>query len=132
SEERYRSLAESTPIGVFEADLQGRCTYVNPRWEALSGLTLAENLGDGWQRSFHPDDVDALLHSTMSTLKTGSDVSHEARMLRPDGTERWVEIFVTPRYSPSGEPTGLVGAAADITEQKQAVAAARTSQAQLT
>src|SRR5205807_1475707 len=39
SEERFRSLAESAPVGTFRTDARGRCSYVNPAWSELAGLS---------------------------------------------------------------------------------------------
>ncbi|MBI1951774.1 MAG: PAS domain S-box protein, partial [Acidobacteria bacterium] len=54
SEERFRKLSESSPIGIFQTDALGRCLYTNARWQFLTGLSLEESLGDGWSRGIHP------------------------------------------------------------------------------
>jgi len=52
SEERFRSLSASAPVGIFLTDAEGQCIYANARLQAIYGLTLDETLGHGWgQRS---------------------------------------------------------------------------------
>src|SRR5206468_9545171 len=48
SEERFRSLSASSPIGIFETDAAGKCVYGNPRWQEIFGIGLEQSLGDGW------------------------------------------------------------------------------------
>ena len=56
SEERYRTLARISPVGIFRTDLDGATTYVNPKWREMSGLTDEQAMGDGWLAAVHPDD----------------------------------------------------------------------------
>ena len=61
SEERFRSLSDSSPVGIFTMDVEGRCTYTNPRLLAIDGLTPEAVLEDGWQRLIVPEDREAVL-----------------------------------------------------------------------
>jgi len=63
SEERFRSLAESAPVGTFRTDARGRCSYVNPAWSELTGLSHEEAIDKGWVRMVHPEDQDRVLSS---------------------------------------------------------------------
>lgn len=56
SEERYRTLARISPVGIFRTDLSGSTTYVNPKWREMSGLTDEQAMGDGWLAAVHPGD----------------------------------------------------------------------------
>ena len=41
SEARFRMLARISPVGIFQTDAAGHCTYVNERWSAMSGIPHA-------------------------------------------------------------------------------------------
>ena len=58
SQSRFRALSLQAPVGIFETDLAGRCTFVNEAWCALTGLAEEEALGAGLEpgRSI-PDDL---------------------------------------------------------------------------
>ncbi len=56
SEARYQSLAESAPVGIFQADAAGRIVFVNARFASIAGLPLNALLGEGWLTAVHPDD----------------------------------------------------------------------------
>ena len=38
SQSRFRALSLQAPVGIFETDPSGRCTFVNEAWCALNGL----------------------------------------------------------------------------------------------
>ena len=56
-EARWRTLVGESPIGIFELDLDDRCTFVNPAFERLTGLSAHEALGRGWSSVIASDDV---------------------------------------------------------------------------
>src|SRR5262249_7704219 len=56
SEARFRSLADTAPVLIWMADVEGACSYVNRVWLEFTGRTLAEELGHGWADVIHPED----------------------------------------------------------------------------
>ncbi len=128
SEERFRSLGASAPIGVFLMDLRGDCVYANPRLQTISGLTLEESLGYGWTKVIHPDDQAAVLEASEKATHDGRDFSHELRIVTPEGKLRWIHVHTSPMSSAQGKQMGRVGTIEDITDSKQAEAALRESE----
>ena len=57
AEARFETYYQATPLGIFEADGEGLCTYVSSQWEKLTGRRAAELLGAGWRKILHPDDI---------------------------------------------------------------------------
>lgn len=53
---RNKIMMEFSGKAWFEADVEGRCTYVCRNWTELTGLGLAEAAGNGWILGIHPDD----------------------------------------------------------------------------
>ncbi|HTP66593.1 MAG TPA: PAS domain S-box protein [Geobacteraceae bacterium] len=119
SEELFRTLCDSAPIGIFKSDREGNNIYSNRRLEEISGLTAAESLGQGWKKAVHPDDFDgAMAH--MSKMETERDLFEtEFRLLPPSGKTVWTRVLVSPIKSHEGEVTGFVGTVEDITELRQ-------------
>ena len=60
SEERFRMLATHAPVGIYQIDTEGNCLFVNRRWCEIAGLGADEAAGQGWTRTLHPDDRDAV------------------------------------------------------------------------
>ncbi len=129
SEERFRTLSTSSPVGVFQTDAEGQCLYTNPRWCEITGLGPEESLGVGWIRAVHPEDQDELLMAWRRALLWDTEMIHEFRFRRPDGEDRWVLARAAPVRSSEGKVRGYVGTAEDITERKRAEEALRDSEA---
>ncbi|KPJ51405.1 MAG: hypothetical protein AMJ38_00650 [Dehalococcoidia bacterium DG_22] len=97
SEERFRSLSTSAPIGIFLTDVEGKCTYANPRLLDITGLTLEESLGHGWIKVIHPEDRQAILEEANKAAGQGRDFSYDIRILTPEGGLHWVHVHTTPK-----------------------------------
>ena len=122
SEQRFRSLSACSPVGIFLTDQKGCCTYTNPRFQVICGLSFQESLGALWLQAVHPDDRVVIAEWESWTL-TPSDYCNEFRLQTPDHPVLWVNLRASPMYSTQGEFLGHVGTVEDITERKQAEAA---------
>jgi nitrogen fixation negative regulator NifL len=121
SEEMFRSLSASSPLGIFLTDIQGQCTYVNPCCREILGCSLMECQNDGWANLVHPDDRAATLQTWSDYVKSvEGEYSHEYRVQRRDGTIRFVHVRSVLMRSDDGSPMGFVGSIEDITDRKRA------------
>jgi PAS domain S-box-containing protein len=119
-EEMFRSLSACSPVGIFLTDTLGKCTYINPRYQAIYEMTLEESLGDGWTRAIHPEDRGRVIADWYAVSAEGQEYRGEFRILTPTAIERWVHMSSSPMLSDKGEVIGYVGTIEDITERKQA------------
>jgi PAS domain S-box-containing protein len=115
SEERFRSLCNWSPVGIFQADAAGEWLYTNRRWQEITGLTFKESLGDGWRRATHPEDRAELLARWNRCVAGSQTFSYEFRCVRPSGEVRWVHASAAPLLY-MGRVIGFVGTDDDITE----------------
>ena len=118
SEALFRSLSESSPVGIFRTDNLGRCIYTNPRYQEITGLTFAEALGDGWQQFIHPEDRENVLPQWLAEMAVKRESSAELRYRWKDGTIRFCHIKAAPIQSLSNERLGYVGTIEDITDRR--------------
>src|SRR6476661_6523125 len=119
SEERFRTLCACSPLGIYLADVEGRCTYINPRCQAICGLTLEESLAEIWQREVHPEDRDRVVADWLAWIKEGQEYSNEFRLAGSE-TVRWINVQSSPMFSDLGKLIGHVGTVRDVTDRKQA------------
>ena len=118
SQERYRSLAESSPDAIFILDQDSVIQYVNQVAVQWLGKPEPELLGHS-QSEFFPQ-ARARQHQEVieRIFKTGKG----ARTERNDsfqGTEKWVETRLVPLRNREGMVTHVMGIARDLTEQKR-------------
>jgi PAS domain S-box-containing protein len=82
-------------------------------------------------KSIHPDDA-TLLHQTFSAaMQSGSLYELEHRIVRPDGSVRWVYDRAYPHFDQNGKLVRYVGATLDITDRKRAEEALRKANEEL-
>ena len=119
SEERFRTLCACSPLGIYLADVEGRCTYINPRCQAICGLTLEESLAEVWQREVHPEDRDRVVADWLAWINESQEYSNEFRLAGSENV-RWVHVQSSPMFSDLGKLIGHVGTVRDVTDRKQA------------
>jgi PAS domain S-box-containing protein len=127
SEERFRALAASAPVGIFRTDAQGRCTYVNRAWSAMTGLSAEEAIGDGWVQAVHPGDRDEVVSGWAQATAAGKDYSVRFRVRIPEGGVLWVDAravaFQSDDDIDAGVVGGFIGTTTDVSAQVEAEAA---------
>jgi len=119
SEERFRSLSATSPIGIFVTNIDGHCEYTNARWQQIYGLSLAESLGNGWISAIHPEDRPAVFLHWQECSQRRQEYAQEFRLWTSQGEARWAHVSAQPMIADNGTVTGYVGITEDITERKQ-------------
>jgi PAS domain S-box-containing protein len=129
SEEKYRTLIESSLTGIF-IHQDGKYVFVNNRFAEIHGYTPEELLGKEYWTLIHPDEREALRQIVSKRLK-GKIVPqrYEVRRLKKDGGTIYCEIMAA-LIEYRGRPA-VMGNIIDITERKQAEEALREREARL-
>ncbi|MBD2692246.1 PAS domain-containing protein [Anabaena catenula] len=120
SEQRYRILVTHAPVGIFQTDDQGNCSYINPRCSELTGMSMLEALGKGWIQALHPDDQEKIMTEWNSAIQQGRAFSMEYRYCKPNGEIIWVSGQAVALSNEAGEVIRYFGTVMDITARKQA------------
>ncbi|MGN7611531.1 PocR ligand-binding domain-containing protein [Magnetococcales bacterium HHB-1] len=128
---RFKSLAENSPMGVFQADPTGQSTYVNKRWTEISHRSREQTLGSGWSNAIHPQDREQTIASWQQAVSKSTAWQHECRILRPNGEVRWVTFHAFPEFDEHGSLSSFIGSVVDLTEQKQTELALEKSKQRL-
>ncbi|HUR68428.1 MAG TPA: PAS domain S-box protein [Candidatus Thermoplasmatota archaeon] len=121
SEERFRQLSSSSPVGIFLALPTGAADYTNPSCDRICGFE-GDALGFGWTERIHPEDKERVLAewTTYAREPGRGDYSSEVRWQHRDGTIRHTHVRAAP-LSRDGALVGHVGTVEDITEIRGAV-----------
>ncbi|WP_161625003.1 PAS domain S-box protein [Paramagnetospirillum caucaseum] len=128
SEARYRMLTEHSPVGVFQSDADGTCLYVNERWLELAGRNRDEMVGGKWCDVVHPDDREAVGALWRRHVQGEGEFLAEMRLMRGDGSLRWVRGHAAALSDEAGPAGGMVGTIEDITAAKEAERRLRLSE----
>jgi PAS domain S-box-containing protein len=127
AEDRFLQLAENIRDIFWTTDSRGRVVYISPAYEEVWGRTrrsLYEQPTTIWGDSVHPDDR-ARMAEPFDRLRRGVPTDCEFRIVRPDGSGRWVRVRSFPLKDEGGQVLRVAGLCEDITERKQAEGALR-------
>ncbi|MBE0469157.1 MAG: bacteriohemerythrin [Methyloprofundus sp.] len=117
-ERHFKALLASVPVGVFEADIKGNCTYVNAQWSEISGLSPEDAIGHHWLHALLPEDQDKIYAEWNSSVAENRPFHLEYRFLKPNGDIVWVLGRLANFKSQLNGQTTYVGTITDITERK--------------
>jgi PAS domain S-box-containing protein len=131
SEERFREMAEYISEAFWLYDWgKGEVIYTSPAYESIWGRPI-ENLyasEEEWNESVHPDDLEYARASFKKIVRTGGGEKREYRIVRPDGSVRWVSDRGFAIRDENDQVVRIAGIAEDITERKRAEVALRESE----
>lgn len=123
SSERLRIVGEATQLGIFSLDLRTGERSWSREMNAIFGLAPDAPAPCDILPIIHPEDRERVHAWLVATLNPNgpATVSSEHRILRPDGSIRWVLIKGGVSFTSEGaerKPVRSVGFAIDITERK--------------
>ena len=121
SEERFRQLAENIEAVFWMTDVQDdRVLYVSPGYEMIFGRPRTElyQSARSWLELVHPEDKDRVSKAIAKRVK--GRYHEEYRILREDGSIRWIRELAFPVKDNGGRVYRVAGIAEDITEIKRA------------
>lgn len=127
SEERFRLLTSTSPVGIFVTGAEGHCEYINEAYEKMSGLTSAQALGQGWAKAIHPEDKDRVFEDWYAGVRAERPFRTEFHFLRDDGTITWAIAQAVSQRDPSGNTLRFIGAITDVTGRVRAELARKKS-----
>jgi len=132
SEEKYRTLMEEAPIGICNVDITGKVTYVNKRFEDVSGYSREEVLGkNGFRLGMFPHETLKIFAERIKDRLRGKPPRRlETQFKCKDGRWIWAEIEAKI-IKRQGIPVGFQLASREITERKKAEEELRSSEEKL-
>ena len=119
SESQFRGLAENIGEVFFLANTTcTEFTYVSPGYEELWGRPCESLCADPatWRAAIHPDDRGRAQEKIASRSADGK-FEYDCRIIRPDGTLRWIRVRAFPVRGEDGQVDHIAGFAVDMTHR---------------
>ena len=120
SEEKFRELAENIPEVFFAMAFDPlRLTYISPAYDEIwgrSGQALYENPA-AWIDAIHEDERERI-RTAFGRVLQGNLMDMEYRVVRPDGSIRYIHAQAFPVLNTEGKTARIVGLAQDVTKSK--------------
>jgi PAS domain S-box-containing protein len=131
SEERFREMAQHIREVFWLFDwISQKVIYVSPAYEEIWGRSVEDlhERYEEWGESIYPDDLTYAEESFAKIAQSGGGEIREYRIVRPDGTIRWISDKGFAINDENGNVYRIAGIAADITERKLAQQALQESE----
>jgi len=124
SEERLRLTLETTHVGTWRVDLRTNQETRDANLNRIFGLVAEETVrprGDFLQY-LHPEDRERVRGLTQRHIQeTGArDIKDVYRIVRPDGSVRWVRLRGQLLPGDDGAPWYVTGVVVDVTDMRRA------------
>ena len=119
SEQKYRMLIENQNELVIKIDVQGRLTYISPKYCETFGKSEIELIGHQFTPQIHKDDREKAAKSLEIVFQSPFTSYHEERALTVNGW-RWFAWSDKALLDNAGNVQEIIAVGRDITEIKQA------------
>ncbi|CAN5696334.1 hypothetical protein BH24ACT26_BH24ACT26_18650 [soil metagenome] len=119
SEQRFRVMFDSSPLGISLVDLDGRPVHSNRAFQEMLGYTAEDLRATTVDSLTHPEDTDksgTLFAELLQGLRDRYEI--EKRYIRKDGAVLWAHLTVSAMRDEGGKVRFIIGMVANMSERK--------------
>jgi len=120
SEEKHRTLIETITDIIFTLDKEGKFTYLNPRFEEITGYPIQDFLGHSFTGILGHEYIESGVDKFKRALSGETIPVCDFDLIHKHGRRVTVELNMTSLLDGDGKPIGMIGAARDVTKRKKA------------
>jgi two-component system sensor kinase len=121
SEERFRQVTDYIQEVFWLSDTaKNEVLYISPAYESIWGRSCESLYRSprSWLEAIHPEDRARVLQAALTKQIVGT-YDEEYRIVRPDGSTRWIRDRAFPVHDSAGAVCRIAGMADDITDRKR-------------
>lgn len=115
----FRHLLKLGPHVPWVLDGEGQVVEASPKWEEVTGQSLAEAMGTGWLKMLHPDDLERAREAVRLALSVGEAIDVYFRVHARDGSWMPMRSRGAVRFDAAGKIIGVYGVLEEISGQKE-------------
>ena len=127
SEQRYRSIVETTAEGIMIGGPDGTIVFANQRMADMLGYALGDLVGVAGPQLIYPDWLPKV-EENREALRHGDVLRGEFKLRRKDGSALWTVFSSTPLHDQAGDHVGNLTMHTDISERRASEDARRESE----
>ncbi|PZR12086.1 MAG: hypothetical protein DI539_20310, partial [Flavobacterium psychrophilum] len=116
SDEKFRTVTDSSPTGLWLSDKVGQITYVNKTMSDWTGISYEDFVSGKFIDSIFEEDTQLCIDTFQSATATQSHYDVLFRLNRADGSTSWCRAAGDPYYDKNGKFEGYAGYCMDINE----------------
>ncbi len=121
SEAQHRQVIQAIREVIFQTDVRGHWTFLNPAWETMTGYTVESSLGRSALEHVSPEDSPKLEEMLNPLRDLSMDTARgEVRIIAADGIIRWMDVWISVQRNEAGWAIGTTGTLNDISSRKAA------------
>jgi PAS domain S-box-containing protein len=130
SEERMSLAANAANLGLWIWNIPGDELWVTEKWRKLFGFADSERMTFArLLEVVHPGDRERMKQLVQHMFEHGGEYESEYRIIRTDGSARWIAGHGSVELDEHGKPSFARGVSRDITKRKITEEALRESEA---
>jgi PAS domain S-box-containing protein len=119
-EERLSLAVDSTKAHLWHLETDSCRIWTTEKAKEFFGFALDRELDlESFLNMVHPEDREKFRLTVEEAVRSGEDNGAEYRIVRPDGSIRWVLSRCRPYPASTGQSARLMGVSIDMTERKQ-------------
>jgi PAS domain S-box-containing protein len=127
SEGRYRLLAETSNVGIIQADSELRTVYMNPTMRSLIEIEQGREVGGLMIIDYFTRESAELVRREQEKRRAGLTTTYEAILIGEKGGLRDVMVTGAPVIGADGRFSGSIATFSDISELKSSAAELRAA-----
>jgi PAS domain S-box-containing protein len=120
-DEALQLALRANGMGLWAWDLEHDTTRWSEEVYRIIGRDPKDTpaCAESWFQNIHPDEAPGVREAVAQTQNSGKDYHRQYRVLRPDGSVRWVESQGKCLCNAEGKVIRVVGVLSDVTHRKQ-------------
>ena len=119
SESRLNRIVNSLSNVVFETDIEGNWSFLNPAWTELTGFDVSASIGTSFVDFVYPDDRQRNWNLFEPLINREKDsCRHQVRYCHATDNFVWVEVYAKLIFDTFGNVIGTAGTLTNVHEQK--------------
>ena len=111
--EIYLNILDQLPNPIWRSGLDAKCDFFNKAWLTFTGRTMDMEVGDGWVKGVHTDDLKKCVDEYTKAFFERKSFKLRYRLKNNDGTYHHILDFGSPFYDLENNFSGFIGSCYD-------------------